>query len=112
MQKSIQAGNLDRTLLIQQRAKTVDQQSNEDTFTFSVLATVKGQKIEKEGGSEKFEINQLIAESKTQFIIRYRSDIRPDMIIECEGVNYDIVAANEFGATRRQWLAIDVKLRK
>ncbi len=112
MQKSIQAGNLDRTLSIQQRIKSVNPQSNEDTFTFSVLATVNGQKIEKEGGSEKFEINQLIAESKTQFIIRYRADIQPDMVIICENITYDIVAANEFGSTRRQWLIIDTKQRR
>lgn len=111
MQK-MQAGQLDRTLTIQQRQKTVNSQTNEDTFVFSVLATVKGKKIEKEGGSEKFEVNQMIAESKTQFIIRYRADVQPDQAIICEGISYDITAANEYGSTRRQWLIIDTKQRK
>ena len=111
MQK-IQAGNLDRKLTIQHRVKTVNTITNEDTFVYQTLAEVRGKKIEKEGGSEKFELNQTISESKTQFIIRYRADIRPDMLILCEGVTYDITAQNEYGETRRQWLIIDTKQRK
>lgn len=111
MQK-IQAGHLDRKLTIQQRIKTVNTTTNEDVFVYQTLAEVRGKKIEKEGGTEKFELNQTIAESKTQFIIRYRADIRPDMLILCEGVTYDITAQNEYGETRRQWLIIDTKQRK
>lgn len=92
--------------------KTVNTITNEDTFVYQTLAEVQGKKIEKEGGSEKFELNQTISESKTQFIIRYRADIRPDMLILCEGVTYDITAQNEYGETRRQWLIIDTKQRK
>ena len=111
MQKNIQSGNLNRMLVFKQKVKTKNPTTNEDIITYQVAFSCKGM---LSFGADKnvFDLAQEFSSLGAEFVIRYCPvvQVRQDMIIECEGVAYDIVAPpSEIGL--RQFWKITTKVK-
>jgi SPP1 family predicted phage head-tail adaptor len=100
-------GELDRRLILKQ--KTVSRDAwNHPVATFTTLATVWGKKLDRLAGEAVGE-NQLVATNRTEFTIRYRTDVTEDMIIEYDSENYYVTGTKEIG--RKELLLITTELR-
>lgn len=99
----MQAGKLDRKILIEQPTETRDSYG-EPVATWATLATVFGQKLDVRG-TERFQSEQQLGEEVTRFLIRYRSDVTAKMRLTVEGKVYDIEGIAEV-AGRHRWLEL------
>lgn len=103
MQK-IQSGNLNRTLIFKQKVKTKNPTTNEDVIAYEIAFSCKGMLV---FGADKnvFDLAQEFSSSGAEFVIRYCPvvEVRQDMIIECEGVVYDIIAPPAEIGLRQFW---------
>lgn len=102
----MQAGRLDRRITLKTVTETQDT-AGQVTRTLTDLATVWAEK--RTTGRELWRAQQVNAEVSAVYVIRYRSDVSPDMrIYDTEdGLDYDILAINEIG--RREGLEIHAK---
>ena len=104
MQKNIQSGNLNRTLVFKQKVKAKNTTTNEDIVTYEPTFSCKGMLV---FGADKnvFDLAQEFSSSGAEFVIRYCPvvEVRQDMIVECEGVTYDIVAPPSEIGLRQFW---------
>jgi SPP1 family predicted phage head-tail adaptor len=100
-------GEMDREVVLKTKTTTKDDW-NYDTVTFVTLATVWAKKIDRLAG-ELISENQLISRNRTDWIIRHRTDVIADMVLEYNSETYDITATKEIG--RREFLLIHTELR-
>ncbi len=105
----MEIGKLDRRVTLMTVTRTQDPNTGEEVESFTPGHTVWGQKLDVTG-KEFFSAGQINAEVNTKFIVRYRTDITPDMKLRCENVLYDIMHPPiELG--RHQWLQILARKR-
>ena len=104
MQKKIQSGNLNRTLVFKQKVKVKNTTTNEDIITYEPTFSCKGM-LNFGAGKNVFDLAQEFSSSGAEFVVRYCPvvEIRQDMIIECEGVTYDIIAPPSEIGLRQFW---------
>ena len=98
----MQAGRLDRRIIIQQKTVTFDSFGDE-TESWTELSTVWANVIVK-SGRESFNNDQEIAERTVIFRIRYLSTVTERMRISYNSVFYDIESIKELG--RREGMEI------
>ena len=91
----MRAGSLDRTIVIQQAAITLDS-FGQPTETWSTFATVAAWKREP-SARERFTNNQRVATETVTFRIRYLAGVTPKMRITYDGKTYDILGVTELG---------------
>lgn len=104
----MQAGDLDRKIDI----LTLDTHKNtlgEMGKSLSPFATGVWAKKQDISGKEEVESERETAFGRTDFTIRYRSDLKETMVLQCEGVTYDILNVREGDGERRQWTVIEAK---
>ena len=100
-------GNMDREIVLKSKTTTKDDW-NYDVITYSDLATVWAQKIERMAG-ELVGQSQLVSQNRVDWVIRHRTDVAADMIISYNSQTYEIKATKEIG--RREYLLIHSELR-
>ena len=103
----MQAGKLDRKIVIQTLTETQDDYGGV-VESWSELATVWARFIPG-GGNESFVAQAVYAEAQGRFHIRWRSDVTTKHRIQWDGKDWDILAVSEIG--RREGLEIIVKAR-
>lgn len=101
-------GWLDRRVTLKSNTEET-KPSGQVVQTPTTVATVWA-KREAQGGRERYQNQQLTSVDQVSFIIRYRTDIKPDWTLECEGVAYKIRALAEAqvkaGFARRRFLRV------
>lgn len=101
----MQAGRMDRRIIIQQNVPTKDDIGGVDeswTIFATVWANVKT--LESGGQGESFGSEQVFSQDMKKFSIRYLSNITNKMRIVFDGGNFDIKFTKEIG--RREGLLI------
>jgi len=91
----LNAGTLDRRIVIEQRTDTRDG-SGDPVAAWTVLATVWAAH-EPLTGKEQFEAHQVNAERPSKFVIRYRAGVDESMRVNWDGDLYDITSIVEIG---------------
>lgn len=99
----MQAGKLDRQVVLQHRTEASIDSNGERSFTWSTYATVRAQRLDLIG-REYFATRQLQSEVSTRFRIRYRSDVLVTDRLQSDGRNFDIHSVAEIG--RKEGLEI------
>jgi SPP1 family predicted phage head-tail adaptor len=100
------AGQFDRRITLQRRAKVRDENTGRDTITWPDIATVWANKRDL-SGREQLMAQQVAPEAMTRFTIRWRDDITEADRIAYDGQTYDI--QHIAGVGRRDSLAILAK---
>ena len=95
MVDGMKAGKMDRQIIIKKKTVT-ENDFGEPIETWSDLDTVWAKKKELRG-TERYAAKQTIAGIDAVYTIRWRPDISPLNIFECEGKEYDIYACLELG---------------
>lgn len=103
----MQAGKLDRRVIIQQTTQSADA-SGERVDSWSTLATVWAG-ITYNPGDEKIEGQQITASQKIVWEIRYRSDVTENMRISWNSKYYYITSIEEIG--RQDGLRLTTEVR-
>ena len=103
----IEAGKLDRRIVIQSETIARDDFGGEDP-TWSTLATVWAG-IEYRSGTETNEADQMVSMNKIMFTIRYRTDITARMRIYYNSVYYYITLVEQLG--RQEGTVLHCELR-
>jgi SPP1 family predicted phage head-tail adaptor len=91
----MRAGRLDRRIIIQQNTPTRSATGAED-WAWTELDTVWAS-AKPAGGREFIGADQVIAEQRMIFRIRYRSDVTAKMRVSWDGKLFDIRATAEIG---------------
>lgn len=95
----MQAGRLDRRIIIQQNIPTFNTFGGE-VETWSVFSTVWAN-VKEKGGSEIFDSDQTAAVATTIFSIRFLDAVTERMRISYNGVIYDIESIIKIGRNDR-----------
>lgn len=98
----MRAGALDRRITIQANATVIDQ-NGQPVPGWTTRATVWAQ-VKQTAGREFLAAEQILAEERAVFLIRWRGDIAATDRILWDGKTYDVKWAREIG--RRQGLEI------
>ena len=107
----MEAGKLDRWLVVERYTATTDPGSGEEVKTWSTFATLRASKRDV-SDSERVASAEVAAEISARFQVRWStswSTINPKDRLTCEGRTYDIVGVKELG--RREGLEISAKAR-
>ena len=110
-QQKIDAGKLDRLILIQQATKTPDS-SGQPIVTWTTYKSCYAKKEDVDlKEDEKFESGtQLIASDFTWWTMRFDENVNAEMRIVYGGLNYDLVGQpREIG--RRQFMKVRTQLK-
>jgi len=91
----MRAGQLDRRITIEQNTPGHDA-AGAPTESWATLATVWAE-VRPAAGREFFDAQQIVAEAKVVFRIRYRSDVDHKMRVSYAGNLYDIHGIAELG---------------
>lgn len=91
----MQAGRLDRRIIIQEDTPTQDTYGDE-TSTWSTFATVWAN-VKSKSGKEYFNSDQVVAERSRIFKIRYLPGVNEQMRISYDSNFYDIQTVSEIG---------------
>ena len=97
--------NLDRRINIKKKTATINSYG-EEVITYVNHATVWAKK-EDLSSTERLIAAQLQGQIDTKFIIRFRNDIEPTMIIVHDGTEYKIEPPKEIG--RKEYIEIGAK---
>jgi SPP1 family predicted phage head-tail adaptor len=82
--------------------------SGSEVKTYQLLSQpIAWAEVKWRTGKEKDEGKQRVATTGVEFKIRFRSDLTQVMVIEMEGIYYDILKINPLD--RRQWLMIEAE---
>jgi SPP1 family predicted phage head-tail adaptor len=100
----MQAGRLDRRILIQNKAAMRNARGEEIVGWVDLVTTWAGVKVV--GGGEEFRTDQRANRQRTQFTIRWRPDLAPTCRVIYEGQSYEITNVGE-GEGRRQELQLE-----
>lgn len=104
----MQAGELDRKVSIIEMTTSKDAW-NYDVQTESVLAEIWAKRKDLRP-SEELEANQIVAITRTEWWIRYRSGINRKMLIKSGSEYFEIVGIQEFG--RKEFLILTTEFRE
>ena len=96
----MQAGKLNKRVIIQQYAATRDDYGGE-VLTWSDIVTAWAQKAHRTS-REFFAAQKVNAETTDMFIIRHYSGITTKMRVIFDGKTYDIIGANDPDGRRRE----------
>jgi SPP1 family predicted phage head-tail adaptor len=99
----MQAGRMDRSVVLQHRVLTRSATTGEEVVTYEAYATVWAGKRDLRG-REFFAAQQVNSDITTLWQIRYRADVVATDRIVVEGLNYSISGVSEIG--RRDGLEI------
>ena len=88
-------GALDKQIIIKAKIAT-ENTFGEPVETWISLDTVWGKKRDLRG-SERYTAKQNLAGVDSVFTIRYRKDVTPLNILECENIEYEISGVVELG---------------
>lgn len=99
----MQAGKLDRRIMLQHRTQSRDATSGQQVETWETYVTVWANRRDS-NSREFFASQQTIAEGTAVFRLRYRDDVQATDRIICEGKTYNIRPPAEIG--RREGLEI------
>lgn len=91
----MRAGQIDRRITIERNTPGRDAVGAE-TESWTTLATVWAE-VRPAAGREFFDAQQVVAEAKVVFRIRYRSDVTAKMRVSYAGNLYDIHSVAELG---------------
>ena len=88
-------GQLDRRIAIQRNSPTQDDYG-EPIVSWSDLAVVWAQ-VTPVSGAERFTGETIDATRRSRFLIRHRTDVKPDMRISWDSLVWDIAEVHEVG---------------
>lgn len=101
MAKKLNAGFFDRIISIKEPVLMRNDYGEEETIYKTICSCFA--MLEKQNGKEEEETNQIVATSKTVFVIRYTT-VKESYVIYYNNLLYDIVSIEEQG--RRSFLRI------
>jgi SPP1 family predicted phage head-tail adaptor len=99
----MQAGALDRTITIREEGLIDDGYGGTIPGGWQDLATVAAH-VKQQTGREFIQAQQVTAERRVVFTIRFRAGITTAMQIRYDGTEFNIREVREIG--RRQWLEL------
>ena len=96
---------LNKRITIKSKGTTLNSYGEPNHQTFSTVATVWAN-IEAITATERFAAGADQALNRTKFLIRYRSDVTEDQVIEYNGWRYDIEGLEPTGQQHREYLLV------
>ena len=98
-------GKLDKRLTIKRKGTTLNSYGEPDHQTLTLVAVIWGG-IESITPTERFAAGADKATNLTKFLVRYRSDLTEDHVIEYDGWRYDISGLQPSGQRHKEYLTI------
>lgn len=108
MAKKLNAGDFDRLAIFKQPIEQRDAFGQDVTIYNTLFTWFVG--IDRQVGKEELEASQIQAVNTTNFICRYKKDIKEDLIIIVEDKAYNIRSIEEIEG-RRKFLKIKAERR-